>query len=202
MTELPKVYLGLGSNLGNRHRNIEQAVKILSEQVMVRRVSNCYQTPPMYNECQPPFLNAVLVGTTLLKPRELLRFVQEIEGLMGRVPGPRNSPRSLDIDLLIYGDLVIDEPDLIIPHPAIEERPFVLVPLAELDPAVASPTTGKTALQMLSEASGTESVTPYDAEGAYWAGLKRGRQDIPLKDPHRVRETSREGADSSSPIGS
>ena len=86
-----RVHLGLGSNLGNRKRNIERAVELLGERMEVERLSRLYETPPMYEERQPPFLNAVCVCASPPAPRDLLRFIQEIEASMGRVPGPRTA---------------------------------------------------------------------------------------------------------------
>jgi len=146
-----RVHLGLGSNLGDRKRNIERAVELLGGRMEVERVSRFYETPPMYEERQPPFLNAVCRCASPPAPRDLLRFIQEIEANLGRVPGPKNSPRPLDIDILLYGSLTLDEPDLAIPHPGIAERPFVLIPLAEIDPDAVHPVTGKTTAEMLAE---------------------------------------------------
>ena len=146
-----RVHLGLGSNLGDRRRNIERAVELLGERMEVERVSRFYETPPMYEERQPPFLNAVCRCASPPAPRDLLRFIQDIESALGRVPGPKNSPRPLDIDILLYGSLTLDEPDLAIPHPGIAERPFVLIPLAEIDPDAVHPVTGKTTAEMLAE---------------------------------------------------
>ena len=146
-----RVHLGLGSNLGDRARNIERAVELLGERMQVELVSKLYETPPMYEEHQPPFLNAVCRCAAPPAPRDLLPFIQEIEAALGRVPGPKNSPRPLDIDILLYGSLTLNEPDLVIPHPGIAERPFVLVPLAEIDPGAVHPLTGKTAAAMLAD---------------------------------------------------
>ena len=158
----PRVHLGLGSNLGDRRRNIERAVELLGERVQVECVSKFYETPPMYEERQPPFLNAVCRCASPPAPRDLLRFIQEIEANLGRVPGPKNSPRPLDIDILLYGSLTLDEPDLAIPHPSIAERPFVLVPLAEIDPNAVHPVTGKTTAEMLAElAPEPEAAVPF-----------------------------------------
>ena len=158
-----RVHLGLGSNLGDRRRNIERAVALLGERMKVELVSKLYETPPMYEEHQPRFLNAVCRCAAPPVPRDLLRLIQEIEAALGRVPAPKNSPRPLDIDILLYGPLVLDEPDLVIPHPGIAERPFVLVPLAEIDPDVVHQVTGKTAAEMLADlAPEPTAALPYD----------------------------------------
>ena len=157
-----RVHLGLGSNLGDRKRNIERAVELLGERMQVECVSKFYETPPMYEERQPSFLNAVCRCVSPPAPRDLLRFIQEIEANLGRVPGPKNSPRPLDIDILLYGSLTLDEPDLAIPHPGIAERPFVLIPLAEIDPDAVHPVTGKTTAEMLAElAPEPEAAVPF-----------------------------------------
>ena len=158
-----RVHLGLGSNLGDRRRNIERAVELLGERMEVELVSKLYETPPMYEERQPPFLNAVCRCAAPPSPRNLLRLIQEIEVALGRAPGPKNSPRPLDIDILLYGSLTLNEPDLVIPHPGIAERPFVLIPLAEIDPAIVDPMTGKTAAAMLAElAPAAEAAVPFE----------------------------------------
>ncbi len=158
-----RVHLGLGSNLGDRARNIERAVELLGERMQVELVSKLYETPPMYEEHQPPFLNAVCRCAAPPAPRDLLPFIQEIEAALGRVPGPKNSPRPLDIDILLYGSLTLNEPDFVIPHPGIAERPFVLVPLAEIDPGAVHPVTGKTAAAMLAElAPAAEAAVPFE----------------------------------------
>ena len=157
-----RVHLGLGSNLGDRRRNIERAVALLGERMQVELVSKLYETPPMYEERQPPFLNAVCRCASSPAPPDLLRLIQEIEAALGRLPGPKNSPRPLDIDILLYGSLTLNEPDLVIPHPGIAERPFVLVPLAEIDPAIVHPMTGKTAAEMLADlAPAPGAAVPY-----------------------------------------
>ena len=150
------VYLGLGANLGNRERNITRAVEILGEKVNVDQVSAIYESPAMYVTGQPAFLNAVCRGATELEPLELLAFAQEIERYMGRAGGERNAARPLDVDILFYGGLVTETPKLTIPHPLIDERPFVLAPLAEIDPYLRHP--------------GYRQISLGDAGGAWRAG--------------------------------
>jgi 2-amino-4-hydroxy-6-hydroxymethyldihydropteridine diphosphokinase len=128
-------YVGLGSNLGDRLRNLQRAVDLLaaSQSVRVIRSSRVYETDPVGGPTQPDFLNAVVHLETDLSPRELLRTCMGVEVDMGRVRDERWGPRTIDVDVLTYGDERIDEPDLVVPHPRMHERGFVLVPLGELD---------------------------------------------------------------------
>lgn len=130
---MPRVYLGLGSNLGDRREQLRAALRALSEHgVVVEAASSLYESDPMYEVDQPPFLNAVVAAQTELLPEELLRAAKDVEGQLGRQPRARNGPRELDIDILMYGDRQLDTPELTLPHPRMHERPFVLIPLAEL----------------------------------------------------------------------
>ncbi|MGZ8585809.1 MAG: 2-amino-4-hydroxy-6-hydroxymethyldihydropteridine diphosphokinase [Actinomycetota bacterium] len=128
-------YLGLGANLGDRLGNLQLAVDALGATpgVRVMRSSRVYETEPVGGPEQPEYLNAVLEVRTDLSPRELLRACLAVEDDMGRVRTERWGPRPIDIDVLTYGTETIDEPDLVVPHPRMHERGFVLVPLAELD---------------------------------------------------------------------
>lgn len=133
------IYIALGSNLGDRMSNLASAVESLSQKMTVKKVSSVYETEPVYYKEQPLYLNAVLSAVTKLNPFELLSFVKSIESDLGRQPSFRNAPRTIDIDILFYGDQVIETPELTIPHPRLAERAFVLVPLAEIAPEVAHP---------------------------------------------------------------
>ena len=125
-------YLGLGSNLGDRMANLRRAVELLDrEGVRVVRSSRVYETDPV-GPPQPEYLNAVIEAETAVSPRDLLRACLAVEQTMGRVRAERWGPRVIDVDVLTYGDERIDEPDLIVPHPRIHERAFVLAPLLEL----------------------------------------------------------------------
>jgi len=133
------VYLALGSNLGDRRANLATAVERLRALVAVERVSALYETEPAYVGDQPRFLNAALRGRTALEPKALLAFLKGIERDMGRAAGPRFGPRVIDLDILLYDELTLDADELTIPHPRMAERPFVLVPLAEIAPDLVPP---------------------------------------------------------------
>ena len=127
-----KVYLGLGSNLGDREGNLLQACELLG----CLEKSKIHETEPFGVLDQPKFLNMVCEIETELSPRELLLFVKNIEKKLGRKKREKWGPREIDIDILFYGDQIIDEPDLKIPHPGIKERDFVLKPLKEIAPGL------------------------------------------------------------------
>ncbi len=128
------VYLGLGSNLGDKRKNIRNAVKLLREHVKVIKVSSLYKTKPVGYTDQPDFLNAVLEIKTSVAPSGLLRIVKAIEKKMGRRRTFRNGPRVIDIDILLYEGRRVKTSRLTIPHPRLNEREFVLAPLREIGP--------------------------------------------------------------------
>ena len=146
---MAKAYLGLGSNIGDRESNIRQALKLLSAQVRIERVSSIYETEPQGFLDQPPFLNAVCQISTELSPEELLGLVKGIEKGMGRIYSFPNSPRPIDIDILFYQDRILDSPHLVVPHPRLTQRAFVLVPLAEICPHLIHPQNGRKVSDLL-----------------------------------------------------
>lgn len=156
--EPSRVFLGLGSNLGDRMQNLDLAVQRLSVEIDVDRISCVYETEPVGYAAQPLFLNAVLSGTTRLDPMALLRLAKQVELELGRVRSFRNGPRAIDIDILIYGDTVVKTGELVIPHPRLAERPFVLVPLAEIAPHEIDPRSGRTFSELLANVDGANGV--------------------------------------------
>ena len=153
-----QVYLGLGSNLGKRQANLERALKILSESVHIEQVSSLYETEPVGNIEQPLFLNAVCRAQTELGPLQLLSLIKGVEASLGRVPGFPNAPRSIDLDIILYGDLVMETPELTIPHPRFTERAFVLIPLLEIAPELRHPVSGDRIRDMATRVEGQDGV--------------------------------------------
>jgi 2-amino-4-hydroxy-6-hydroxymethyldihydropteridine diphosphokinase len=145
-----KIYLSLGSNLGNREKALTLAIDLLrSPAVTLLRASSVYETEPMDVPDQPWFLNVVLEGETSLFPKQLLAHTARVERELGRRRSVPKGPRTIDIDILLYGRVVVDTPDLVIPHPRLAERRFVLEPLSELAPELRHPVTQRTVSEML-----------------------------------------------------
>jgi 2-amino-4-hydroxy-6-hydroxymethyldihydropteridine diphosphokinase len=141
-----RVFVGLGSNLGDREANLRAALEALAAEpgIAVASVSSFRDTAPVGLEAQPRFLNAAAALETELSPRALLERLLAVERALGRRrEGPRFGPRTIDLDLLVYGETRIDEPGLEVPHPRLHERRFALEPLAELDPALVVPGHGR-----------------------------------------------------------
>ena len=132
-----RAYLGLGANLGDRRATLRRAVAALPDLVAVSPV---YETEPVGGPSgQPPYLNLVARLDTDRSPRQLLELARDLEAAAGRVRRVRHGPRTLDVDVLLVGDLTVDEPDLVVPHPRMWERRFVLAPLADLAPELVPP---------------------------------------------------------------
>ena len=157
MTEAVTVYLGLGSNLGDRQANLDRALEFLSQRVRMGKISSIYDTEPLGDSNQPRFLNLVCQAFTRLEPPALLALAKGIERKLGRV-GKSGTPRTIDIDILLYDDQVIDTPELVIPHPKMAERAFVLIPLDEIASDTVHPVTEKTMKELLQNATEKQGV--------------------------------------------
>jgi GTP cyclohydrolase-4 len=153
-----EVYLGLGANMGDRQANLEMAIELLGERLDIRQVSSVYETEPVGYEDQPMFLNAVCRVQTDIGPLQLLSLVKGIEASMGRVPNFTDGPRPIDIDIILYGDLVMVDPELTIPHPRMAQRAFVLIPLMEIAPGLVHPFSGESVDEMAEKVDGVGGV--------------------------------------------
>ena len=156
---VPTVLLGLGSNLADRHAALEEAVSRLEERAFhVTARSSLWETEPVGGVEQGWFLNLVVGGETTLSPEELLEACLETERAMGRVRAERNGPRLIDIDILLFGDETRDGPGLVVPHPRLHERRFVLEPLFEIAPGLRHPTFGSSVAELRDRCADTSEV--------------------------------------------
>jgi 2-amino-4-hydroxy-6-hydroxymethyldihydropteridine diphosphokinase len=152
-------YIGIGSNMGDKTAACLRAFELLERTGRVVKRSSLYRTAPVGYTEQEDFINAVAAVETELPPRDLLRACLAIEDEMGRKRTMHWGPRTLDLDILLYGAEVISDPDLLVPHPLMAARRFVLAPLAEVAPGVVHPVLNKTALQLLAEVRDPAAVT-------------------------------------------
>ncbi|MEI7845955.1 MAG: 2-amino-4-hydroxy-6-hydroxymethyldihydropteridine diphosphokinase [Chloroflexota bacterium] len=149
------VYLALGTNLGERLDNLHAAVNAFAPQIRVMAQSRVYETEPWGYADQPAFLNMVVRAETQLSPQALLGVLKELEATLGRTPSFRNGPRLIDLDILFYDDIILDIPGLVIPHPRLHERTFVLVPLLDVAPDLMHPILRRTVAQIMHELNGS-----------------------------------------------
>ncbi|MDO8567925.1 MAG: 2-amino-4-hydroxy-6-hydroxymethyldihydropteridine diphosphokinase [Dehalococcoidales bacterium] len=157
------IYLGLGSNIEDRKRNLEIAVGLLKERFRIGGVSSVYETDPVGDVNQPKFLNMACQVFTTLPPDVLLALVKGIEFKLGRPVGI-GGPRPIDIDILLYGNMVLDTPNLVIPHPRMAERAFVLVPLVEIAPNAVHPVKQKTVKELLDGLKEKQGVVKWEVK--------------------------------------
>ncbi len=156
-TQLVTAYLGLGSNLEDRQQHLDMAIDFLKERIKIEKVSPIYDTAPINLPGQPRFLNMVVQISTRLSANTLLFMAKGIEAKLGRVP--LDTPRPIDIDILFFGDQIINTPpQLMVPHPRLVERAFVLAPLADIAPDLVHPGNKMTVKQMLETVQGKEEV--------------------------------------------
>jgi 2-amino-4-hydroxy-6-hydroxymethyldihydropteridine diphosphokinase len=149
---LKKIYLSIGSNLGDRREHLREAIgRLGAEEIRVLRESSIYETEPRDVRDQPWFLNQVVEAETDLFPRQLLARLQKIEREMGRKRGVAKGPRVIDLDIVLFANSIVQTPELVIPHPRMRERRFVLEPLAELSPDLPHPRTRRTVREMLED---------------------------------------------------
>ena len=161
-----QIYLGMGSNRGDRLANLRRAMEELGKVgVQVQRASSFYKTEPVDFGPQAWFLNCAVEATTMLMPMQLLKAVKSVERTLGRRPGVNKGPRPIDIDILLYENVVVRTAVLTIPHERMNTRRFVLIPLRELAPAVRHPVSRRTVAELLQEAPDRSQVIRYKIEG-------------------------------------
>ena len=158
---MPVVFLGLGSNIGNKEDNINKALAFISELYIVKKISHLYVTEPVGNIKQEWFLNCVVEIQTDVDPKKLLSAVKSIERKLGRKKTVQNGPRIIDIDILFYGDHILKTKNLVIPHPSIQDRLFVLQPMMDINPDLIHPVLKRSIHELYNNHPCTEKITLY-----------------------------------------
>jgi 2-amino-4-hydroxy-6-hydroxymethyldihydropteridine diphosphokinase len=153
-----RVYLSLGSNLGDREAHLRDALHGLEDELTIRQASSLFRTDPVGVTEQPEFVNLVVEADTDLEPLQLLQQVKRVEQAVGRRPTFRWGPRVVDIDILLYDDLVLETPELTIPHREMTRRAFVLLPLAQIAPQLVHPVEHRTISELAATVQGAEGV--------------------------------------------
>lgn len=155
---MSQVFLGLGSNMGEREKNIGKALDLIAEFCTIQKKSHVYLTEPIGNRKQQWFLNCVVEIETEIEPHALLALLKSVEQKLGRITTIKNGPRCIDIDILFYANKIIQSKDLIIPHPLIQERLFVLQPFMDIDPSFVHPLLKKTIKELYTDTSWHDKV--------------------------------------------
>jgi len=161
-----KAYIGLGSNLGDRFENLNKAVDLVDrdESTIICGVSRIYMSEPKYFIEQPDFLNAVIEIDTSLSPSKLLNLLLKIESDIGRIKIKKNGPRVIDLDILFYGNEIIKSDNLVIPHPLLYERLFVLKPLEDINSKFVCPVTGKSVSELVNSADDKDNIEIFEED--------------------------------------
>ncbi|MBN2599864.1 MAG: 2-amino-4-hydroxy-6-hydroxymethyldihydropteridine diphosphokinase [Candidatus Thermoplasmatota archaeon] len=155
------VFLGLGSNLGDKEGYIKQALRLLSQRCTIKKISHLYLTEPVGNTNQDWFLNGAVEIETDMEPKRLLSFLKTIERTLGRLKTLKNGPRTIDLDILFYGNRIVKTKNLVIPHPSLQDRLFVLQPLMDLAPSFIHPVFNKSIQELYTSHQGKEKVQLY-----------------------------------------
>ncbi len=158
---MPMVFLGLGSNIDNKEDNINKTLMLISELYTIKKISHLYLTEPVGNIKQDWFLNCVVEIQTDVDPKKLLSTVKSIERKLGRTKTVKNGPRIIDIDILFYEDYILKTKTLVIPHPSIQDRLFVLQPMMDIKPDLIHPVLKRTIHELYHDHLWTEKVTRY-----------------------------------------
>ena len=161
---MQKIYLALGSNIGDPAANLLAAIEAIKPEVITTKCSSIYETPPWGFHDQPQFLNQVVEAETALPPAELLDHLKRTEKLLGREKTFKNGPRIIDLDIIFYNEEVINTPPLVIPHPHMAERAFVLLPLADIAPHFQHPILKESVSELLSKVD-QSGISEYSSEG-------------------------------------